>query len=72
MIFGLLIDPFISNCPANKPSFFNPVNNSPTAGTTLSIFDINLIGATEPIILIEFFSMFKLPFAAIPSDSLVR
>ena len=41
LISGFSIRPFISNWPANNPSFFKPVNNSPTAGTTLIIFDIN-------------------------------
>ena len=45
--FGFSIDPTILNCPANKPSFFNPVINSPTAGTTLIICDINLIAPSN-------------------------
>ena len=40
---------------ANNPSFFNPVINLPTAGTILIIRDINLIGATDPLIFKNFF-----------------
>ena len=63
--------PVSLNWPAIIPFLFIPVNNWPTAGTTLMILEIIFIGAIEPVNSI--FLLFKLyvPFKKILSVSLL-
>ena len=48
-IFGSEAFPFNLNCPEIIPFLLEPVNNSPTAGTTLINFDIILKGTMDPV-----------------------